>query len=1309
MITNKYGHNIIYNYSKNNSNLIIVFVPHTLSNQSAFMNKFITNNTDTLFIFDNFANLKTNIFFKSYKTAIFLLHKNIIQIFKEYTRIINKYNGKIIYGTEYSFHIISKLSLLLNVKYYIEDPKLIRYTPKLLNELIHNNTTLLINSQTYKNDNFLKDVLNICQTNNISIINVDNDFNTNDYVTSLFKNNNTIIQSYNAHNLINITPCEYDSPDINNFKIYIINQLSRPDRKYTMEKQLSDFNITNYEFFNAYDKTEQNVLNDYEKYKTYSNYKNKIGVIGLIHSTINLFKYINESTDADYVIILEDDIFLHNNFKNLFKFDANNKDVDFVFLGYNLSNYRYSHTYINKFKSFGPTLLNINEYIDNNINFLGTYAYMCNKKYRNIRIQKGIEWVLTNNFHIDYGYTKLNAELNTKINYYIFGGEYLVVPYMLDEKSITYSKSTSQHWYRNKLVNVNNYYNSINNHTMPKDLSYSTSINTMKTITDFKIYIINQATRIDRKEHMISQLKSVNITNYEFFNALDNTNTKVTEHYNKIKNDSKYSRFKNLGVLGLIYSTVELFKHINKSANDFVIIIEDDIFFHKDILNLFNVNETLLTNSEFIYLGYNQYNKDTINKLYDYNERYVNINNYERDNNNCFYGTYGYMCNRNFRDLIIQKGVDYFIKNNATLDYGFNLIRLNNEARFFVFSGNQLLIPDILDEVCINNDRENCNMSWYENKKINTAEYINFNQETKKIVFIVPSYNNEKWIENNLTSIFNQKNYNNWHIIYINDDSTDKTEELFHNLTKNYTDKITYIKNKTKFGQAFNRYQAYNMCHDDDICIMLDGDDWLNGEFVLSYLNSFMKNNDIDLSYGDFNFFSGGKIQDGYKKKEYSQNVINEKKYRQDGWKATHLRVIMAKYLKQIHFYDIIDQYYEFIQVSTDRIESYAALELSNGRHKLNSQKFCIYNKDNSINYNTSDYNTQSNEYRNIINNVINNNTRYIKGVKKQNKLCIINIYNEDYKININKYKHELEDNYDLLVIDVNNIKLYETTIHSYNQYLILDDYVHQSLVNYNELNNKLSNSAIKNIPNETLITVIIPFYNSGKYIMDTLQSLINQTDKRFEVIFIDDCSSDTTLDIIQKASSTFRFNYKIVKNTTNVGYAYSLAKGIAHASTEYIITLDSDDVITSNTISVIYDNIKKHNKPGFMYSNFYYCDENLNIINKGFCKQVIHSNLTENCISQLRIINKKTYYKTPCFGYYENGNIYRKGAENKDIYFKLEEVTKPIYIDEYLYLYRKNIKSLTHTNNNCIDGFEIAKNNYIKRQKFKKSKAVFN
>ena len=90
------------------------------------------------------------------------------------------------------------------------------------------------------------------------------------------------------------------------------------------------------------------------------------------------------------------------------------------------------------------------------------------------------------------------------------------------------------------------------------------------------------------------------------------------------------------------------------------------------------------------------------------------------------------------------------------------------------------------------------------------------------------------------------------------------------------------------------------------------------------------------------------------------------------------------------------------------------------------------------------------------------------------------------------------------------------------------------------------------------LVTVVVPSYNSEKYIEDSLRSVLKQTYDNFEIIVIDDCSTDNTVEIIKSLKDN---RIKLIVNTSNIGAALSRNKAIKNASGKYIAFLDSDDI----------------------------------------------------------------------------------------------------------------------------------------------------
>lgn len=100
----------------------------------------------------------------------------------------------------------------------------------------------------------------------------------------------------------------------------------------------------------------------------------------------------------------------------------------------------------------------------------------------------------------------------------------------------------------------------------------------------------------------------------------------------------------------------------------------------------------------------------------------------------------------------------------------------------------------------------------------------------------------------------------------------------------------------------------------------------------------------------------------------------------------------------------------------------------------------------------------------------------------------------------------------------------------------------------------------IKKSLEEELVSVIMPAYNCEKYIEETLNSVINQSYLNWEIIVVDDCSSDNTIDILKKYSNKDP-RIKHYRLDKNFGAAVTRNKAIDMAEGKYIAFLDSDDV----------------------------------------------------------------------------------------------------------------------------------------------------
>lgn len=102
-------------------------------------------------------------------------------------------------------------------------------------------------------------------------------------------------------------------------------------------------------------------------------------------------------------------------------------------------------------------------------------------------------------------------------------------------------------------------------------------------------------------------------------------------------------------------------------------------------------------------------------------------------------------------------------------------------------------------------------------------------------------------------------------------------------------------------------------------------------------------------------------------------------------------------------------------------------------------------------------------------------------------------------------------------------------------------------------------------------VSVILPVFNEAKYIKATLDSIINQNLNGYEVIVIDDGSTDDTLNIVEKTFEGLSLPHHII-HQENSGVSSARNKGISLARGEYIVFVDGDDYILTNHLSQLYN-----------------------------------------------------------------------------------------------------------------------------------------
>lgn len=121
------------------------------------------------------------------------------------------------------------------------------------------------------------------------------------------------------------------------------------------------------------------------------------------------------------------------------------------------------------------------------------------------------------------------------------------------------------------------------------------------------------------------------------------------------------------------------------------------------------------------------------------------------------------------------------------------------------------------------------------------------------------------------------------------------------------------------------------------------------------------------------------------------------------------------------------------------------------------------------------------------------------------------------------------------------------------------------------------------------LISVVIPTYNRSEYLAESLNSVLNQTFKDFEVIVVDDGSNDST-SVLMKYFVKIDPRVKYIVKNQNEGIAKARNLGISHAKGDYISVHDSDDLMLPKKLAKSIRMLKK-TKADFVYSSYFISD----------------------------------------------------------------------------------------------------------------------
>ena len=212
---------------------------------------------------------------------------------------------------------------------------------------------------------------------------------------------------------------------------------------------------------------------------------------------------------------------------------------------------------------------------------------------------------------------------------------------------------------------------------------------------------------------------------------------------------------------------------------------------------------------------------------------------------------------------------------------------------------------------------------------------------------------------------------------------------------------------------------------------------------------------------------------------------------------------------------------------------------------------------------------------------------------------------------------------------------------------------------------------------NQPLFSVLIANYNNGKYLMDAIESVRQQTYTNWEIILVDDGSTDNSRELYSILEQDKRIH--IFLNDKNSGCGFTKHRCAELANGQYCGFLDPDDELLSDALECLVAVHMENPNVSVVMSRNYICDQNMNVL---YTSRLLNlpegvSYLENNDFEAEQLVSYSNEF-------YKRSNKlnpkYLAGVD-ADLNFILEEIGELFVLDKVTYKYRKNVSSAITAN----------------------------
>lgn len=508
----------------------------------------------------------------------------------------------------------------------------------------------------------------------------------------------------------------------------------------------------------------------------------------------------------------------------------------------------------------------------------------------------------------------------------------------------------------------------------------------------------------------------------------------------------------------------------------------------------------------------------------------------------------------------------------------------------------------------------------------------------EKISIIIPCYNVEKYVEKCIKSIMNQT-YSELEVIVIDDKSTDGTYDVLLKLKKEYNDRFILLQNEKNSGLAYTRNFGVKKATGKYIGF-IDSDDYVAPDYYEVLVEKIL-NDKSDLVVDDIQLVDESGNNIGNVVKSCILDEVSKVSIIDNGLAASACNKLLRKdlLLKYPFLEGKINEdvasiipiivHSDKISYTDKAVYNYVQRHNSIQNSKFSEKRFdmfdsikvCLDRISDDSNYETYrdiillhqlleiyiyiliEINDEDERY-NLISKFIDKLNEF--GFKIWNLKCL--------KSFIKRHRRKLRPYYYVLIkmLKSGNARKINAVINFKKNFRTNL----KKLIGKNKENGKYTIGELERLAkkqsskkdNQVKVSVVVPNYNYSKFLIRRLYSILSQTEKIYELIILDDKSTDDSRELIDKVYNSLKqyVNIKKVYNEENSGTPFKQwAKGMSLASGDYIWIAEADDYCDKHMLNSLVGKVKEDSEIYIAYVDTAFTDKNGNITLKSIKPEI--------------------------------------------------------------------------------------------------------